>query len=75
MLLLTQKFKVDDLAPGDRGAFEALEKNDVMVRAVPWAVVHDLLPYHQDTTPQAPSTLLPHRWVPWRTAGATTSAS
>jgi len=32
---LTMKFKVDDLAPGDRGAAEALEEYDAIVRAVP----------------------------------------
>jgi len=58
---LTRKFKVDDLAPGDRGAADALEEYDAIVRAVPWAAVHDLLPYHHDTTRQAPSTLLPHQ--------------
>jgi len=58
---LTRKFKVDDLVPSDRGAADALEEYDAIVRAVPWAVVHDLLPYHHDTTRQAPSTLLPHQ--------------
>ena len=58
---LTRKFKVDDLAPGDSGAAEALEEYDAIVRAVPWAAVHDLLPYRNDTTRQAPSTLLPHQ--------------
>ena len=58
---LTRKFKVDDLAPGDSGAADALEEYDAIVRAVPWAAVHDLLPYHHDTTRQAPSTLLPHQ--------------
>jgi len=58
---LTRKFKVDDLAPGDRAAPGALEEYDAIVRAVPWAAVHDLLPYHHDTTRQAPSTLLPHQ--------------
>jgi len=28
---------------------------------VPWAAVHDRLPYHHDPTRQAPSTLLPHK--------------
>jgi len=56
----TRKFKVDDLAPGDRGAADALEEYDAIVRAVPWAAVHDLLPYHHDATCQAPSTLLAH---------------
>jgi len=58
---LKRKFKVDDLAPGDRAAAEALEEYDAIVRAVSWAAFHDLLPYHHDTTRQAPSTLLPHR--------------
>jgi len=58
---LTRKFKVDDLTPGDRAADDALEEYDAIVRAVPWAAVHDLMPYHQDTTRQAPSTLLPHQ--------------
>jgi len=58
---LTRKFKVDNLAPGDRAVADALEEYDAIVRAVPWAAVHDLLPYHHDTTRQAPSTLLPHQ--------------
>jgi len=58
---LLRKFKVDDLAPGDSGAAEALEEYDAIVKAVPWAAVYDLLPYHHDTTGQAPSTLLPHQ--------------
>ena len=58
---LTRKFKVDDLAPGDRAAADALEEYDAIARAVPWAAVHDLLPYHHDPTRQAPSTLLPHQ--------------
>jgi len=58
---LTRKFKVDDLAPGDSGADDAWQESDDIVRAVPWAAVHDLLPYHHDTTRQAPSTLLRHQ--------------
>jgi len=38
-----------------------LEEYDAIVRAVPLAAVRDLLPYHHDTTRQAPSTLLPHQ--------------
>jgi len=38
-----------------------LEEYDAIVRAVPWAAVHYLLPYHHDTTRQARSTLLPHQ--------------
>jgi len=58
---LTRKFKVNILAPRDRAAADALEEYDAFVRAVPWAAVHDLLPYHHDTTCQALSTLLPHQ--------------
>ena len=58
---LTRKFKVDDLAPGDSGAADVLEEYDAIVRAVPWAAVHDLLPYHHVTTREAPSFLLPHQ--------------
>jgi len=58
---LTRKFKVNDLAAGDRGAADALVQYYAIVRAVPWAAVHDLLPYHHDTTRQAPSTSLPHQ--------------
>jgi len=54
------------VGPAGRGAAgrvnsDALEKYDAIVRAVPWAAVHDLLPYHHDTTHQALSTLLPHQ--------------
>jgi len=42
---LTRKFRVDDLAPGDRGAADALEEYDAIGRAVPRAAVLDLLPY------------------------------
>jgi len=58
---LTRKFKVDDPAPVDRAAADALEEYNAIVRKVPSAAVHDLLPYHHDTTRQAPSTLLPHQ--------------
>jgi len=58
---LTHKFKVDDLAPGDRFAADSLEEYDAFVRAGPWAAVHDLLLYEHDSTCQAPSTLLPYQ--------------
>jgi len=58
---LTRKFKADDLAPGDHGAADALDEYDAIVRAVPWAAVLDLLLFHQDTTRQARSNLLPHK--------------
>jgi len=58
---LTEKFSVNDRAPGDRSAADTLAEYDVVVRAVPWASVHDRRPYHHDPTRQAPSTLLPHK--------------
>jgi len=59
--VLTEKFSVDDLASGDRSAADALAEYDAIARAVPWAAVHDRLPYHHDPTCQDPSTLLPHQ--------------
>jgi len=58
---LTKAFSADDLASGDCSAAEALAEYDAIARAVPWAAVHELLPYHHDPTRQAPSTLLPHQ--------------
>jgi len=58
---LTEAFSVDDLASGDRSAADALAEYDAIARAVPWAAVHERLPYHHDPTRQAPSTLLPHQ--------------
>jgi len=58
---LTEKSSVDDLASGDRSAADALAEYDAIARAVPWAAVHERLPYHHDPTRQAPSTLLPHQ--------------
>jgi len=57
---LTEKFSVDDLASRDRPAADALAEYDAIARAVPWAAVHERLPYHHGPTRQAPSTLLPH---------------
>jgi len=58
---LTEKFSVDDLSSGDCSAADALAEFDAFARAVPWAAVHERLPYHHDPTSQAPSTLLPHQ--------------
>jgi len=58
---LTETFSVDDLTSGDRSAADALAEYDAIARAVPWAAVHERLPYHNDPTSQAPSTLLPHQ--------------
>jgi len=58
---LTKAFSVDDLASGDCSAADALAEYDAIARAVPWAAVHEGLPYHHDPTRQAPSTLLPHQ--------------
>jgi len=58
---LTEKFSVDDLASGDRAAADAFVEYDAIARAVPWAAVHDLLPYNHDLTRQAPSSSLPHQ--------------
>jgi len=58
---LTKAFSADDLASGDCSAAEALEEYDAIARAVPWAAVHERLPFHHDPTRQAPSTLLPHQ--------------
>jgi len=58
---LTEKFSVDDLASGYRSAADALADYDAFARAVPWAAVHDRLPYNYDPTGQAPSSLLPHQ--------------
>jgi len=57
---LTKKFSVDDLASGDRSAAAVSAEYDAIARAVPWAAVHDRLPYHHDPTRSAPSTWLPH---------------
>jgi len=59
--ILTKAFSADDLASGDCSAAEALAEYDAIARAVPWAAVHERLPYHHDPTRQAPSTLLPHQ--------------
>ena len=56
---LKKAFSADDLASGDCSAAEALAEYDAIARAVPWAAVHERLPYHHDPTRQAPSTLLP----------------
>jgi len=58
---LTGKFLVGDLAPGDGAVADALAKYDFIVRAVPWAAVHDRLPYHNDPNRHARSTLLPYQ--------------
>jgi len=58
---LTEAFSFDDLASGDRSAADALAEYDAIARVVPWAAVHERLPYHRDPTRQAPSTLLPHQ--------------
>jgi len=58
---LTKAFSVDDLASGDWSAADALAEYDAIARAVPWAAVHERLPYHHDPTRQSPSTLLPHQ--------------
>ena len=49
------------LAAGDCCAADPLAEYDAIERAVPWAAVHERLPYHHDRTRQAPSTLLPHQ--------------
>jgi len=59
--VLTKAFSVDDPAPGDCSAAEALAEYDAIAQAVPWEAVHERLPYHHDPTRQAPSTLLPHQ--------------
>ena len=58
---LTEKFSVGDLAPGDGSVTDALAEYDAIMRAVPWQAVHDRLPYHQDQSRHAASTLLPHQ--------------
>jgi len=58
---LTEEFSVDDLASRDRSAANALAVYDAIARAVPWAAVHERLPYHHDPIRQAHSTLLPHQ--------------
>jgi len=58
---LTEAFSADYLASGDCSAAEALAEYDAIARAVPWAGVHERLPYHHDPTRQAPSTLLRHQ--------------
>jgi len=58
---LTNQFSVEDLASGDRSAADALAEYDAIARAVPWAAIHQRLPYNHDPTRQAPSTLLPHQ--------------
>jgi len=58
---LTEKFSVGDLAPGDSSVADALVEYDAIMRAVPWEAFHDRLPYHQEPSRHAPSTLLPHQ--------------
>ena len=58
---LTEKFSFGDLARGDGAVADALAKYDFIVRAVPWAAVHDRLPYHNDPNRHARSTLLPYQ--------------
>ena len=57
---LTEKFSFGDLARGDGAVADALAKSDVVVRPVPWAAVHNRLPFHHDLSRLAPSTMLPH---------------
>jgi len=58
---LTKAFSADDMASGDCSAAETLAEYDAIARAVPWAAVHERLPYHHDPTRHALSTLLPHQ--------------
>jgi len=57
---LTEKFSFGDLARGDGAVADALAKSDVVVRPVPWAAVHNRLPFHHDLSRLSPSTMLPH---------------
>jgi len=58
---LTEAFSADDLASGDCSAAEARAEYDAIAREVPWAAIHERLPYHHDPTRQAPSALLPQQ--------------
>jgi len=58
---LTGNLSVREFAPGDGAVADALAEYDAIVRTVPWAAVHNRVPYHNDPNRHTPTTLLPYQ--------------